>query len=397
MRAVTILGATGVIGQLSLDVIGKYPEEFSVYALTAFKSVDQLAKSCQQFRPKYAVINSQDAAQQLRSHPDMQGLSTTVLYGEDELVNIASSTEVDTVITGVVGGAGLKPTLAAIRAGVRVMIANKEPVVMLGSILNREVREHNATIFPVDSEHNAIFQCCTAACDQDYKPFNRIPGLKRILLTGSGGPFLTIPLDELSAVTPQRAVAHPVWNMGAKISVDSATMMNKGLEIIEARWLFNVAVEEIDVVIHPQGMIHSMVEYKDGSIIAQMASPDMRVPIANTLFWPERRESGAEGLDPTQMPQLEFLTPDWVRFPCLALAKEVARSDGTASTVMNAANEVAVDQFLKSRIRFTQIADSVRHCVETIEDEPVESLEHILEVDQRTRALAAQYAAANGC
>ncbi len=392
MQRVTLIGATGVIGTLTLDVIRLHREKFSLYALTARTPNDKLLDLCIEFGPNYVVIEKQSDVADFESRLRREKVATSVLAGELALEEICGSREADIVVTGVVGAAGLKPTVAAIRAGIRVMVANKEPIVMLGPLVRKEVKASGATVLPVDSEHNAIFQCC-ASSSGTYLPFNPIPGLRRILLTGSGGPFRTLPLDQFSDITPEQAVAHPVWTMGAKISVDSATMMNKGLEIIEARWLFDPSPDQIEVIIHPQGVVHSMVEYEDGSVVAEMATPDMRVPIANALFWPDRADGGAEALDVANLPSLQFLPPDWERFPCLAIARDVSYLDGTSSVVLNAANEVAVDSFLRHAARFTDIADTVRHCVEGTPDEPVESLEQILQVDLETRRIASDFIA----
>ena len=384
-RTITILGATGSVGQQTLDVVRLHREEFSVCTLTARSASDSLVKICDEFRPEFAVVEDEQVLMLQKEFAD-RNIATEVIPSS-ELGNCQHLFEVDLTVTGVSGAAGLRPTLQAVRAGRTVLVVNKEPVVMLGAMLHQEVRRFGTTILPVDSEHNAIFQCSGSANGNPYEPFHPIPGLRKILLAGTGGPFRKLDLDLLEAVTPEQAVAHPVWNMGAKISVDSATMMNKGLEIIEARWLFDAKPEQINVVVHPQGIVHSMVEYVDGSVIAQMATPDMRIPIANALFWPERKESGASYLDLTTINGLTFEQPDFNRFPCLRLAHEVARTDGTAATAMNAANEEAVDAFLSGRLRFTDIFSVVQKCVDKLGDEKIDNIDKILEIDTIAREL----------
>ncbi len=390
MQSVTVLGATGVIGTETLDVLRRHKNEFFIHALATRSASERLFDLCVEFKPKFVAIAEELKVAEFKDTLRRHSTETTVLVGSEAIVDICSNPEVDIVVTGISGGVGLKPTVAAIRAGVRVAVANKEPIVMLGPLVRREVKLSGAIVLPVDSEHNAIFQCCASAGEQ-YRTFNRIPSLKRILLTGSGGPFLDTPLNQLSDITPEQAVAHPIWPMGAKISVDSATMMNKGLEIIEARWLFEATHDQIQVVIHPQGVVHSMVEYEDGSVIAELATPDMRVPISNALFWPNRGASGAPFLNITDLQSLEFRPPDWERFPCLKTAAEVSKLDGTLSVVLNAANEVAVDAFLSKKARFTNIVDTVCYCVDKMASESVESIDQILEVDQTAREVAREY------
>ena len=394
MKTVTIMGATGVVGQQTLDVIRRHPDEFEIHALTARSASEKLALLCSEFDPEFVLIDNPSLAQKLHEEFRFKGLRTNVLSGDDWNDNSIVS-GVNIVVAAMAGSAGLRPMLEAVRAGTTVLIANKEPVVMLGPVLSEEVQNSGATILPVDSEHNAIFQCSATANGARYEPFHPIPGLRRILLTGTGGPFRNRSLESLHDVTPKQAVAHPIWNMGAKISVDSATMMNKGLEIIEAKWLFNASPQQIEVIIHPQGMVHSMVEYEDGSIIAQLAMPDMRIPIANAMFWPRRMESGAEFMDLTKLTGLQFESPDWNRFPCLRLAREVANSEGTSATVMNAANEVAVDAFLDSRVRFTDIAKTVQYCVDKLGNEKIIDVEQILEIDSIARDIAQRYVASS--
>ncbi len=389
MRTILILGATGSIGQQTLDVVRLHPDQFRVSTLTARTASETLVRTCDEFRPDYVVVEDREVAE-LESRLNDRKISTEAVPASD-LENCQHLFDVDITVTGVTGAAGLRPTLQAVRAGKTVLVVNKEPVVMLGPMLHQEVRRYGTTILPVDSEHNAIFQCSGSATGERYEPFYPIPGLRRILLAGTGGPFRETDLALLKDITPEQAVAHPIWNMGAKISVDSATMMNKGLEIIEARWLFDADADQIQVVVHPQGIVHSMVEYLDGSVIAQLGMPDMRIPIANALFWPERKESGAPFLDLTGISALTFEPPDFDRFPCLRLAEEVVRKGGTSATVMNAANEIAVDAFLSHRIRFTEISDLIQKCVDRMGDEKVENIEKILEIDTITRQIAGKY------
>ena len=387
MRTVTILGATGSIGQQTLEVVRQHRSEFEVRALTARRGSDTLAQLCVEFEPEFAVVADEREAAELRRKLETSSLRTGVCIdgNHSELDPVFSA---DVVVTSIVGAAGLHSTLRAIQAGNTVLITNKEPVVMLGSIIRDEVRKAGTTVIPTDSEHNAIFQCCSSKSGDSYECFFPIGGLRRILLTGSGGPFRTARIESLKDISPDEALAHPIWKMGPKISIDSATMMNKGLEIIEARWLFDTPVNQIDVVIHPQGIVHSMVEYLDGSLLAQMATPDMRVPLAHGLFWPRRMDSGASRLDVFDLPSMSFEPPDFKRFPCLELAHSVAASGGTAPTVMNAANEVAVDAFLSSRIRFTDIFKTVMYCVERMGSEQYDSVETIIEIDRLTRETA---------
>ncbi len=389
MRTVLILGATGSIGQQTLDVVRLHPDDFKVTTLTARTASETLIRTCHEFRPEHVVVEDGEVGK-LESELSDRKISADIVPSS-ELENCQHLFDVDVTVTGVTGAAGLRPTLQAVRAGKTVLVVNKEPVVMLGPMLHQEVRKYGTTILPVDSEHNAIFQCSGSATGERYEPFFPIPGLRRILLAGTGGPFRETDLDLLKNITPEQAVAHPIWNMGAKISVDSATMMNKGLEIIEARWLFDADADQVQVVVHPQGIVHSMVEYLDGSVIAQLGMPDMRIPIANALFWPERKESGAPFLDLTSISALTFEPPNFDRFPCLRLAEEVVRKGGTSATVMNAANEIAVDAFLSHRIRFTEISDLIEKCVDRLGDEKVENIEKILEIDTITRQIAGQY------
>ncbi len=388
---VAILGSTGTIGVNTLDVISRNPERFRVVALSAFGNVDRLFEQCLQWRPAWAVVADERKAPAFRERIAEAGLPTEVLAGEAGLVEIAGLDGVDQVMAGIVGAAGLQPTLAAARAGKRVLLANKEALVMSGDLFMRAVADNDAELLPIDSEHNAIFQC--------MPPYRGRPesldaiGVTRILLTGSGGPFRTIPLSELSKVTPAQACAHPNWVMGRKISVDSATMMNKGLEIIEACWLFNTSLDRIQVVIHPQSVIHSMVAYEDGSVLAQMGNPDMRTPIAHALAWPERIGSGVAALDLFQVANLDFEAPDMTRFPCLKLSMQACEQGGTASAILNAANEVAVDAFLNGRIGFPRIAEVIDHCLEHCPTEPVDDLAQVLAADRLARETASAWIA----
>ncbi len=350
MRSITILGATGSIGLSTLDVIRRHPGRFSVYALTAATKARELADLCREFRPKVAVMSDASAAQELAGLlsdcPDIQ-----ILEGDRGLSAVASAGEACTVMAAIVGAAGLAPTLAAVRAGKRVLLANKEALVMSGRLFMDAVSDSGAELLPIDSEHNAIFQCMPA--DKIRDP--AAAGITRILLTASGGPFRTLAAEELRAVTPEQACAHPNWSMGQKISVDSATLMNKGLELIEACWLFNTTPDRVEVHVHPESIIHSMVEYADGSVLAQLGSPDMRTPIANGLAWPERIEAGVAPLDLFAIGKFHFERPDLQRFPCLRLAADAFASGGTAPAVLNAANEEAVAAFLDGRLCFADI------------------------------------------
>jgi len=340
-QGVLILGSTGSVGVNTLDVIARHPDRYRVVGLTANRQVDRLFEQCLKFRPDFALMNDANAAQQLKDKLQSAGASTVVQSGEDALCEIAAHPSVDAVMASIVGAAGLLPTLSAVRAGKRVLLANKEALVMAGRLFMDEVVEHGACLLPIDSEHNAIFQCMP----QSHNGL-ALDGVVKIVLTASGGPFRDLDSSALHSVTPEQACSHPNWKMGRKISVDSATLMNKGLEVIEACWLFGVDVDQIEVVLHPQSVIHSMVSYADGSVLAQLGNPDMRTPIAHALAWPERIASGVEPLDFLQLSQLTFGQPDTSRFPCLALAMDAMRAGGTATTALNAANEIAVAAFL---------------------------------------------------
>tara|TARA_R110001599_G_scaffold86669_6_gene232323 strand:- start:1313 stop:2527 length:1215 start_codon:yes stop_codon:yes gene_type:complete len=378
---VTVLGATGSIGVNTLDVIARYPERFALFALTGHSRMDVLEAQCLAHRPRYAVVADDQQAGLLQARLRGAGCSTDVLVGSDALEQVASAADVDVVMAAIVGAAGLRPTLAAVRAGKRVLLANKEALVMSGALFMQAVQESGAVLLPIDSEHNAIFQCLPV----DYARGMAQVGVRRILLTASGGPFRDMCAVDLKLVTPQQACAHPNWSMGQKISVDSASMMNKGLELIEASWLFNVRPAQIEVVIHPQSVVHSLVDYIDGSVIAQLGNPDMRTPIAHALAWPERLESGVSPLDLLSIARLDFRPPDPQMFPCLRLAREAAEAGGTACAVLNAANEVAVDAFLTGRIGFTDIPVIIEHTLDRMASESVQDLDHILLTDRLAR------------
>jgi 1-deoxy-D-xylulose-5-phosphate reductoisomerase len=386
MKAVTLLGSTGSIGVSTLDVLARHPDKFRVYALTANASVDTMLQQCLQHRPEYAVMLNSDAAEQLQQLLRQTDCNTDVLAGEQALQQVASSDDADYVVAAIVGAAGLLPTLAAARSGKRILLANKEALVMSGALFMREVIQNKATLLPVDSEHNAIWQCMPVAGEQRYEFEGK--GVRRIILTASGGPFRDAELSSLEHVTPEQAVAHPNWSMGQKISVDSATMMNKGLEVIEAHWLFGLTSQQIDVVLHRQSIIHSMVDYEDGSVLAQMGNPDMRTPIANTLAWPERIDSGVAPLDLVKAGRLDFAEADFARFPCLRLAYQALEAGGTSTAILNAANEVAVDAFLARRIKYTDIARVIEQVLQRLPANDAGSLEQILADDASARVMA---------
>ena len=384
MQQITILGATGSIGKSTLDVLARHPQQFQVYALSANSQWQRLFEQCQQFKPRYAVLLDADAAEQLQAQIQQAGLATEVLQGAAALEQVASAPEVNLVMAAIVGAAGLKSALAAAQAGKRVLLANKESLVMSGQIFMRAVHDNQATLLPIDSEHNAIFQAMPREAKGDLAAM----GVRRILLTASGGPFRTAPLDSLGTVTPEQACAHPNWVMGRKISVDSATMMNKGLEVIEAHWLFNASADQIQVVVHPQSVIHSMVEYIDGSVLAQLGNPDMRTPIAYALGFPERIESGVAALDLFKIARLDFEAPDVQRFPCIALAYAALRAGGSAPAVLNAANEIAVAAFLERRLPFQAIAAVIEQTLADVSNTPVDTLEQVLAADAQARQVA---------
>jgi 1-deoxy-D-xylulose-5-phosphate reductoisomerase len=387
MQRITILGATGSIGASTLDVLARHPDKYRIHALTAHSRVEALAEQCRRYRPARAVVGSAAAAQQLARLLD--GLAIDIAYGEDALCEVAASSDTDTVMAAIVGAAGLAPTLAAARAGKKILLANKEALVMSGQLFMDAVKEHKATLLPIDSEHNAIFQSLPAS----YARAPGAAGVAKILLTASGGPFLARAVETLEHVTPDEACKHPNWVMGRKISVDSATMMNKGLEVIEAHWLFGAPAGIIDVVIHPQSVIHSMVSYVDGSVVAQLGNPDMRTPIAHALAFPERIESGVGQLDLTQVGTLQFYQPDYQRFPCLALAFEALRAGGTAPALLNAANEVAVQAFLERRIGFRDIDRVIARVMHENPHGAASGIEAVMAQDGRARRAAEQIVA----
>ncbi|NCS66279.1 MAG: 1-deoxy-D-xylulose-5-phosphate reductoisomerase [Hydrogenophilales bacterium CG03_land_8_20_14_0_80_62_28] len=388
MRYLTILGSTGTIGVNTLDVAARHPDRFKVVALSGQNQIAKLAQQCRQFRPKYAVVL--DSARALALKTALADINIEVLYGVDALEQIASLPEVDTVMAAIVGAAGMRPALAAARAGKRVLLANKETLVMAGQFFMAAVRASGATLLPIDSEHNAIFQ----SMPEPYSGDMAAHGIRRILLTASGGPFRTRPVETLAAVTPEEAVAHPNWSMGKKISVDSATMMNKGLEVIEAHWLFNARPDQIDVVVHPQSIVHSMVEYQDGSVLAQLSNPDMRIPIAHALAYPERVATGVPWLDLAKLGQLTFEAPDTDRFPCLKLAFQALAAGGSSTTVLNAANEEVVAAFLDRRIPYLAIPELLGRVLERLGGQPAASLAELEAVDAEARALAIKLIAA---
>jgi len=388
MRYLTILGSTGTIGVNTLDVAARHPDRFKVVALSGQNQIAKLAQQCRQFRPKYAVVL--DSARALALKTALADINIEVLYGVDALEQIASLPEVDTVMAAIVGAAGMRPALAAARAGKRVLLANKETLVMAGQFFMAAVRASGATLLPIDSEHNAIFQ----SMPEPYSGDMAAHGIRRILLTASGGPFRTRPVETLAAVTPEEAVAHPNWSMGKKISVDSATMMNKGLEVIEDHWLFNARPDQIDVVVHPQSIVHSMVEYQDGSVLAQLSNPDMRIPIAHALAYPERVATGVPWLDLAKLGQLTFEAPDTDRFPCLKLAFQALAAGGSSTTVLNAANEEVVAAFLDRRIPYLAIPELLGRVLERLGGQPAASLAELEAVDAEARALAIKLIAA---
>jgi 1-deoxy-D-xylulose-5-phosphate reductoisomerase len=384
MDKVTILGATGSIGVNTLDVIAQHPQQFSVFALTAFSQWEKLLDQCIQFKPQYAVLHLAENAEKLQSALKKHQLETEVLSGEDALVFVSEHKSVDVVMAAIVGAAGLLPTLAAVKASKKILLANKESLVMAGQLFMNEVERSNALLLPIDSEHNAIHQCLPHHSKHDFTQ----GGVSKILLTASGGPFRHFSLDELQHVTPEQACAHPNWSMGKKISVDSASLMNKGLELIEACWLFNASSNDVDIVIHPQSIIHSMVQYDDGSTLAQMGNPDMRTPIAYGLHWPRRFTSGVEPLDLFDIARLDFYRPDEQKFPCLRLAKDAFNVGGSAPSVLNAANEVAVQAFLDRKIAFLDIPIIIEKVLSKANIQMHLTLDVIFDADRHARQLA---------
>lgn len=391
-QRITVLGATGSIGLSTLDVIARHPDRYQAFALSGYSRVDELLALCVRHRPASAVVPSSEAAMRLRAGLAAAGCATEVLEGDAGLCQVASASEVDAVMAAIVGAAGLRPTLAAVEAGKKVLLANKEALVMSGALFMDAVRRHGAVLLPIDSEHNAIFQCMPG----DYARGLSAVGVRRILLTASGGPFRETPVEALMGVTPEQACAHPNWSMGRKISVDSASMMNKGLELIEACWLFDAAPAKVEVVVHPQSVIHSLVDYVDGSVLAQLGNPDMRTPIANALAWPERIDSGVAPLDLFAVARLDFQAPDEQRFPCLRLARQAAEAGNSAPAVLNAANEVAVQAFLERRIRFPEIAGMIEQVLEQEPVVPLPSLDAVFAADQRARELSREWLRRHG-
>ncbi len=389
---VTVLGATGSIGVNTLDVIARHPNEYRVYALSGYSRMDVLAEQCARHRPAYAVVADDVQAAALQQVLRAQDVATEVVYGEQALSDVAAAPEVDVVMAAIVGAAGLRPTLAAVQAGKRVLLANKEALVMSGALFMQAVRDSGAQLLPIDSEHNAIFQCMPTNYAEGLAPV----GVRRILLTASGGPFREFDIDQLAGVTPAQACAHPNWSMGQKISVDSASMMNKGLELIEACWLFDARPDQVEVVVHPQSVVHSLVDYVDGSVLAQLGNPDMRTPIAHALAWPRRIDSGVSALDLLTIARLDFQAPDDRRFPCLRLARQAAAIGGTACAILNAANEVAVAAFLSGRMGFTDIPVMIEYALNAMPSETVQDLDHILLADRMARECAERWLAARG-
>lgn len=383
-QVLTILGSTGSIGESTLDVVSRHPEKFRVFALAGHRQVDKLAAQCKQFRPEYAVVGDAGHAAELEKKLKQEGINTQVLYGAQALIDVASADEVSGVMCAIVGAAGLPSALAAAQKGKTIYLANKETLVVSGALFMETARQNAAAVLPIDSEHNAIFQ----VLPRDYTGRLNEHGINSIILTASGGPFLNTDLSTFDSITPEQAVKHPNWSMGRKISVDSASMMNKGLELIEAHWLFNCPPEKLEVVIHPQSVIHSMVRYRDGSVLAQLGNPDMRTPIAYCLGLPERIDSGVGELDFGALSALTFQKPDFDRFPCLKLAYQAMNAGGAAPCVLNAANEVAVAAFLDKRIKFTDIAQVVAHCLAQDFSDGRHDIEGLLAQDAQTRRQA---------
>ena len=391
-QVLTILGSTGSIGESTLDVVSRHPEKFRVFALAGHKQVEKLAAQCRTFRPDYAVVADAEHAARLEALLKRDGTATQVLHGAQALVDVASADEVSGVMCAIVGAAGLPSALAAAQKGKTIYLANKETLVVSGALFMETARANGAAVLPVDSEHNAIFQ----VLPRDYTGRLNEHGIRSIILTASGGPFLTADLGTFDSITPAQAVKHPNWSMGRKISVDSATMMNKGLELIEAHWLFNCPPDKLEVVIHPQSVIHSMVRYRDGSVLAQLGNPDMRTPIAYCLGLPERIDSGVGDLDFDALSALTFQKPDFDRFPCLKLAYEAMNAGGAAPCVLNAANEAAVAAFLDGQIKFTDIAKTVAHCLAQDFSDGLGNIENLLAQDAVTRRQAQEFIAALG-
>lgn len=391
-QLITVLGATGSIGLSTLDVIARHPDRYQVFALTGFTRLSELLALCVRHVPRFAVVPEVAAARALQDDLRAAGLSTRVLAGEEGLCQVASDPEVDTVMAAIVGAAGLRPTLAAVEAGKKILLANKEALVMSGALFMQAVRKSGSVLLPIDSEHNAIFQCMPL----DYARGLEAVGVRRILLTASGGPFRQTPMADLVHVSPDQACAHPNWSMGRKISVDSASMMNKGLELIEACWLFDARPSQVEVLIHPQSVIHSLVDYVDGSVLAQLGNPDMRTPIANALAWPERIDSGVAPLDLFAIARLDFQAPDEERFPCLRLARQAAEAGNSAPAMLNAANEVAVAAFLDERVRYLEIASIIEEVLNLEPVVAVDDLDAVFTADAKARLLAGQWLSRHG-
>ncbi|MDS7929109.1 1-deoxy-D-xylulose-5-phosphate reductoisomerase [Acinetobacter sp. V102_4] len=395
-QSVCILGVTGSIGQSTLKILNQHPDKYSVFAVSAHSRISELVEICKQFQPKVVVVPEQKVAELTALFADNKLQNIEILVGQDGLVSIASHPDVDVVMAAIVGAAGLLPTLAAVKAGKRVLLANKEALVMSGEIMMQAARDHQALLLPVDSEHNAIFQSLPHNYLEAERNGQPQQGVSKILLTASGGPFLNHSLEQLKKVTPQQACKHPNWSMGQKISVDSATLMNKGLELIEACHLFSISEHFVTVVVHPQSIIHSMVQYVDGSTLAQMGNPDMCTPIAHALAWPERLQTNVPALNLFEYSQLNFQAPDIQKFPALDLARQAMREGGLAPTILNAANEVAVAAFLKEQIGFTNIPQVVEHTLQKLENSVAENIECILDKDEIARNVAQQYISSIG-
>ena len=386
MIGISVLGSTGSIGISTLDVIAQHPERYRAVGLAANTDVEGLFQQCERFQPTVVAMADQASAADLAKRLASIGSSIEVLAGEAGVIAIAELTDAEMVMAAIVGAAGLTPTLAAVRKGKRILLANKESLVVAGDLFMREAKAHKASVLPIDSEHNAVFQCMP----QDFEQGLAAKGVKRILLTASGGPFRTWTNDQLKSATPEQACAHPNWSMGRKISVDSATMMNKGLEVIEARWLFDATPEQIKVVVHPQSVVHSMVQYVDGSVLAQLGNPDMRTPIAHAMAWPERHGSGVASLDLFEVARLDFEEPDTQRFPCLRLAFDAVAAAGVAPAVLNAANEVAVDAFLSKQLAFVRIPEIIETVLSQNLEGDLDSVEGLMAIDQAARAATEQ-------
>ncbi len=386
MIGISVLGSTGSIGISTLDVIAQHPERYRAVGLAANTDVEGLFQQCERFQPTVVAMADEASAAELAKRLASIGSSIEVLAGEAGVIAIAELTDAEMVMAAIVGAAGLTPTLAAVRKGKRILLANKESLVVAGDLFMREAKAHKASVLPIDSEHNAVFQCMP----QDFEQGLAAKGVKRILLTASGGPFRTWTNDQLQSVTPEQACAHPNWSMGRKISVDSATMMNKGLEVIEARWLFDATPEQIKVVVHPQSVVHSMVQYVDGSVLAQLGNPDMRTPIAHAMAWPERHGSGVASLDLFEVARLDFEEPDTQRFPCLRLAFDAVAAAGVAPAVLNAANEVAVDAFLSKQLAFVRIPEIIETVLSQNLEGDLDSVEGLMAIDQAARAATEQ-------